>query len=79
MVANSQVNSVGNQAKVMHASSKVAGAMSSTSKTLKEINQHVNPGKIMKEMRDFQQENAKMDMKQEMSKFHFNSSMQYPP
>lgn len=67
-VANSQIGAVNNQAKVMHASSKISGAMSSTAKTLKDVNQTINPGKVMESMRDFERENTKMDMKSEISR-----------
>lgn len=65
-VANSQIGAVNNQAKAIHASSKMAGAMSSTAKTLKSVNEAVNPGKVMESLRDFERENAKMDMKSEI-------------
>lgn len=52
---------------IFNASTKMAGAMASSAKTLKDVNQIVSPGKVMESMRDFDRENTKMEMKSEIS------------
>ena len=66
LVANSQIGAISNQSKVMQANTKLAGAMATSAKTLKTVNQQVNTGEIIKTMRDFERENTKMEMKEEL-------------
>ncbi|KAI8483919.1 Charged multivesicular body protein 2b [Branchiostoma belcheri] len=64
--ASSQVQAVGIQAKTMQSTVKMAGAMERTSKTMGAVNKQMNPQKMAKTMQDFQRENAKMEMTDEM-------------
>ena len=64
--AGSQIGAIGAQTKVMQANSKVAGAMAATAKTMGKVNEALNPMQVMKSMQDFERENAKMSMKEEI-------------
>ncbi|RWS01496.1 vacuolar assembly/sorting protein DID4-like protein [Dinothrombium tinctorium] len=66
VTTSSQIGAVGAQTKIIHANTRIAGAMASTTKTMKNVNQQINTGQIMKSMQDFERENAKMDMKDEL-------------
>ncbi|XP_020508988.1 charged multivesicular body protein 2Ba [Labrus bergylta] len=63
---SSKVTSMSTQTKVMNSQMKMAGAMSTTAKTMKAVNKKMDPQKTMKTMQDFQKENMKMGMTEEM-------------
>ncbi|XP_077436893.1 charged multivesicular body protein 2Ba [Vanacampus margaritifer] len=63
---SSKVTSMNTQTKLMNSQMKMAGAMSSTSKTMHAINKQMDPQKTMKNMQEFQKENMKMGMTEEM-------------
>lgn len=52
----------------MGANATLANAMSTTAKTMKDINTIMKPEQIASNMRDFSQANMKMEMTDEMSK-----------
>jgi charged multivesicular body protein 2B len=64
--AGSQIGAVSSQAKVMQANNTLASAVASSSRTMAAVNRQMDPAVIAKSMRDFEQENAKMDMKGEV-------------
>ena len=64
--AGSQIGAVSSQAKVMQANNTLASAVATSSRTMAAVNRQMNPAQVMKSMRDFEQENAKMDMKGEL-------------
>ncbi|XP_053207332.1 charged multivesicular body protein 2b-like [Panonychus citri] len=66
LVANSQIGAISNQSKVMQANTKLAGAMATSAKTLANVNAQTNTGQIIKTMQDFERENTKMEMKEEL-------------
>ena len=57
------------QQKGMQANVKLAGAMSTTTKTMVNMNKIMKPEDIAKNMRDFEQASAKLDMTDELSRF----------
>ncbi|XP_068185362.1 charged multivesicular body protein 2Ba [Antennarius striatus] len=63
---SSKVFSMSAQTKVMNSQVKMAGAMASTTKTMQSVNKKMDPQKTLKTMKEFQQENMKMDMNEEM-------------
>ncbi|KAM9346993.1 charged multivesicular body protein 2Ba [Symphorus nematophorus] len=63
---SSKVTSMSTQTKVMNSQMKMAGAMASTAKTMQAVNKKMDPQKTLKTMQDFQKENMKMDMTEEM-------------
>lgn len=52
----------------MQANVKLAGAMSTTTKTMVNMNKIMKPEDVAKNMRDFEQASAKLDMTDELSK-----------
>lgn len=64
--AGSQIGAVSSQAKVMQANNTLASAVATSSRTMAAVNRQMNPAQVMKSMQDFEQENAKMDMKGEL-------------
>lgn len=64
--ANSKIQSIGTHAKVMQSNAKMADAMKSTTKTMTNMNKIMNPQQTAQTMRNFERENAKMDMTEEM-------------
>lgn len=62
----SKVGAIGNQQKLMHSNMKMAGAMGTTTKTMQEMNKVMDPQKTAKMMQEFERENAKMGMTEEM-------------
>ncbi|XP_042351001.1 charged multivesicular body protein 2Ba [Plectropomus leopardus] len=63
---SSKVTSMATQTRVMNSQMKMAGAMSSTAKTMQAVNKKMDPQKTLKTMQDFQKENMKMDMTEDM-------------
>ncbi|TMS06496.1 Charged multivesicular body protein 2b [Larimichthys crocea] len=63
---SSKVTSMSTQTKVMNSQMKMAGAMSTTAKTMQAVNKKMDPQKTLKTMQDFQKENMKMGMTEEM-------------
>ncbi|CAJ1079895.1 charged multivesicular body protein 2b [Xyrichtys novacula] len=63
---SSKVTSMSTQTKVMNSQMKMAGAMSTTAKTMKAVNKKMDPQKTLKTMQDFQKENMKMGMTEDM-------------
>ncbi|XP_017486372.1 PREDICTED: charged multivesicular body protein 2b-like, partial [Rhagoletis zephyria] len=64
--ANYRIGAVGAQAKMMGANNVVAAAMGSASNAMKVTNEQMNPEKISGILKQFEEENMKMDMKDEM-------------
>ncbi|XP_053352873.1 charged multivesicular body protein 2Ba isoform X2 [Clarias gariepinus] len=63
---SSKVTSMSTQTKVMNSQMKMAGAMSTTAKTMQAVNKKMDPKKTMQTMQDFQKENMKMGMTEDM-------------
>ncbi|XP_077393612.1 charged multivesicular body protein 2Ba [Festucalex cinctus] len=63
---SSKVTSMNTQTKLMNSQVKMAGAMSSTARTMHAINKKMDPQKTMANMQEFQKENMKMGMTEEM-------------
>ncbi|XP_034741278.1 charged multivesicular body protein 2Ba [Etheostoma cragini] len=63
---SSKVTSMSTQTKVMNSQMKMAGAMSATAKTMQAVNKKMDPQKTLKTMQDFQKENMKMGMTEDM-------------
>lgn len=63
---SSKVTSMNTQTKVMHSQMKMAGAMSTSAKTMQAVNKRMDPQKTLKTMQDFQRENMKMGMTEDM-------------
>ncbi|XP_029967858.1 charged multivesicular body protein 2Ba [Salarias fasciatus] len=64
--ASSKLTSMSTQTKVMNSQMKMAGAMSTTAKTMQAVNKKMDPQKTLKTMQDFQKENMKMGMTEDM-------------
>lgn len=64
--ASSQITSVGIQAKTMNANMKMAKAMGTTTKTMTAMNKQMDPQKMAKTMQEFERENMKMGMSEEL-------------
>ncbi|TSM68920.1 Charged multivesicular body protein 2b [Bagarius yarrelli] len=63
---SSKVTSMSTQTKVMNSQMKMAGAMSNTAKTMQAVNKKMDPKKTLQTMQDFQKENLKMGMTEDM-------------
>ncbi|KAI1884948.1 hypothetical protein AGOR_G00215150 [Albula goreensis] len=63
---SSKVTSMSTQTKVMNSQMKMAGAMATTTKTMQAVNKKMDPKKTMQTMQNFQKENMKMGMTEEM-------------
>ncbi|KAK1788856.1 hypothetical protein P4O66_014849 [Electrophorus voltai] len=63
---SSKVTSMSTQTKVMNSQMKMAGAMSTTAKTMQAVNKKMDPKKTLQTMQDFQKENLKMGMTEDM-------------
>ncbi|XP_029493977.1 charged multivesicular body protein 2b [Oncorhynchus nerka] len=63
---SSKVTSMSTQTKVMNSQMKMAGAMSATAKTMQAVNKKMDPQKTLQTMQDFQKENMKMGMTEDM-------------
>ncbi|KAK3543784.1 hypothetical protein QTP70_027192 [Hemibagrus guttatus] len=63
---SSKVTSMSTQTKVMNSQMKMAGAMSNTAKTMQAVNKKMDPNKTLQTMQDFQKENLKMGMTEDM-------------
>lgn len=63
---SSKVTGMTTQTKLMNSQMKMAGAMSSTAKTMQAVNKKMDPQKTLKTMQDFQKENMKMGMTEDM-------------
>ncbi|NWH47624.1 CHM2B protein, partial [Fregata magnificens] len=59
---SSKVTSMSTQTKVMNSQMKMAGAMSTTAKTMQAVNKKMDPQKTLQTMQNFQKENMKMEM-----------------
>ena len=64
--ASSQITSVGMHTKAMHTNMKMANAMGKTAKTMSKVNKQMDPQKMAQTMAQFERENAKMEMSEEM-------------
>lgn len=64
--ANGKITSIGYQNKAMGTNIALTNAMSTTSKTMSEMNKIMKPESISATVRDFQQANMKMEMTDEM-------------
>jgi len=58
----------------MGANIKLANAMSTTTKTMTDMNKIMKPEQVAADMRAFSQASTKMDMTDEMSKYNLKSS-----
>lgn len=58
----------------MGANLKLANAMSTTAKTMTDMNKIMKPEQVAADMRAFSQASTKMDMTDEMSKYNLKSS-----
>ncbi|KAG5852792.1 charged multivesicular body protein 2b-A-like [Anguilla anguilla] len=63
---SSKVTSMSTQTKVMNSQMKMAGAMATTTKTMQAVNKKMDPQKTLQTMQNFQKENMKMGMTEEM-------------
>lgn len=63
---NSRVQAIGTQGKMMHSNMKMADAMATTTKSMVEMNKVMDPQKTAQTMREFERQNAKMEMTEEM-------------
>ncbi|XP_062865913.1 charged multivesicular body protein 2b [Trichomycterus rosablanca] len=63
---SSKVTSMSTQTKLMNSQMKMASAMGTTAKTMQAVNKKMDPQKTMQTMQNFQRENAKMEMSEEM-------------
>ncbi|XP_041663792.1 charged multivesicular body protein 2Ba [Cheilinus undulatus] len=63
---SSKVTSMKTQTQVMNSQMKMAGAMSTTAKTMKAVNKKMDPEKTLQTMKEFQKENMKMGMTEDM-------------
>merc|ERR1712241_8687 len=57
---------MGSQTKMMHANTKMAQSMAKTTKTMGQINKVMDPQKVAKTMQQFERENMKFEMSEEM-------------
>uniref|UniRef100_A0A8K9XBE9 Charged multivesicular body protein 2Bb n=1 Tax=Oncorhynchus mykiss TaxID=8022 RepID=A0A8K9XBE9_ONCMY len=64
----SKVTSMSSQTKLMNSQMKMAGAMATTTKTMQAVNKKMDPQKMQQTMQNFQKENMKMEMSEELSK-----------
>jgi len=64
--ASSTITSVGAQTKAMHSNMKMAKAMGTTAKTMGQMNKQMDPQKMSQTLKQFQMENAKLEMSEEM-------------
>lgn len=62
----SKIQSIGTQGKLMQSNMKMADAMGSTTKTMTSMNKLMDPQKTAATMREFEKQNARMDMTEEM-------------
>ncbi|KTG05283.1 hypothetical protein cypCar_00029986 [Cyprinus carpio] len=68
---SSKVTSMSTQTKVMNSQMKMAGAMSTTAKTMQTVNKRLDPKKTIETMHDFQKENLKIEMTEDMNFINF--------
>lgn len=62
----SKITSMSTQTKLMNSQMKMAGAMAKTTKTMQAVNKKMDPKKTLQTMQNFQKENMKMGMTEEM-------------
>ncbi|XP_075720168.1 charged multivesicular body protein 2b-like [Rhinoderma darwinii] len=74
---SSKVTSMSTQTKVMSSQMKMAGAMSTTAKTMQAVNRKMDPQKTLQTMQNFQEENMKMEMTEEMTAEDVTESSRY--
>lgn len=67
-----QITSVASQQKVMHANVKLSDAMGATAKTMGNMNKIMNPAQVAQTMQEFEKASTKLDMSEEVSKYHIN-------
>lgn len=63
---SSKVTSMQSHSSIMNSQMKMAGAVSKSAKAMQEVNKKMDPQKTLKTMQDFQKENMKMGMTEEM-------------
>ncbi|XP_073989764.1 charged multivesicular body protein 2b [Rhodnius prolixus] len=63
---NSKIQGISSQNRMIGANAKLAGAVSTTAQTMKNINSVLKPEQIAGDMRTFQQASMKMDMTEEL-------------
>merc|ERR1711937_133060 len=64
--AGAKMNSIQAQTKIMHTNTKMAQSMGKTTKTMQAINKTMDPQKVAKTMQQFERENMKMGMSEEL-------------
>jgi len=64
--AGAKMSSIQSQAKMMHTNQKMAQSMAKTTTTMSKINKQMDVQKIAKTMQNFEKENMKMEMSEEM-------------
>ncbi|XP_064613965.1 charged multivesicular body protein 2b-like [Liolophura sinensis] len=64
--AGARIQGISSQQKLMHSNMKMANAMGTTTKTMTQMNKVMDPQKTMQMMKEFERENAKMEMTEEM-------------
>jgi charged multivesicular body protein 2B len=62
----SKMQAIGTQGKMMHSNMKMADAMATTTKSMVAMNKVMDPQKTAQTMREFERQNAKMEMTEEM-------------
>jgi len=62
----SKMQAIGTQGKMMHSNMKMADAMGTTTKSMVAMNKVMDPQKTAQTMREFERQNAKMEMTEEM-------------
>jgi len=62
----SKVQAIGTQGKLMHSNMKMADAMGTTTKSMVAMNKVMDPQKTAQTMREFEKQNARMEMTEEM-------------
>ncbi|XP_076358722.1 charged multivesicular body protein 2b isoform X2 [Tachypleus tridentatus] len=71
--AGSKVQSIGAQSKGMHSNLKLASAMGQTTKAMGVVNKQMKPEAMMKTIQDFEKQNMKMEMTEEMMEDTLNA------
>jgi len=63
---SAKVSAIGSQSKAMQSNVRMAGAMKTTTNAMVQMNKSMNPMKIAKDMQEFEKQNAKMEMSEEL-------------
>jgi len=63
---SAKVSAIGSQSKAMQSNVRMAGAMKTTTNAMVQMNKSMNPMKIAKDMQEFEKQNTKMEMSEEL-------------